>query len=108
MTLEESPFFLPASELGRRLKAKQLSPVALAEGYLERLERIGPRRGAVVTVTRDLALEEAKAAEAEIAAGKWRGPMHGIPYGVKDLLATKGIPTTWGAAPFREQVFDED
>ena len=81
-----------------KIKAKQLSPVALAEGYLERLERLGPKLGAVVTVTRDLALKEARAAEAEIAAGKWRGPLHGIPYGVKDLLATKGIPTTWGAA----------
>jgi aspartyl-tRNA(Asn)/glutamyl-tRNA(Gln) amidotransferase subunit A len=108
MTLEESLFFLPASELGRRIKARQLSPVALAEGYLERLERIGPKLGAVVTVTRDLALREAKAAEAEIAAGKWRGPLHGVPYGVKDLLATKGIPTTWGAQPFRDQVFDFD
>src|SRR5512141_3090656 len=108
MTLEESLFFLPASELGRRIKARQLSPVALAEGYLERLERIGPKLGAVVTVTRDLGLREARAAEAEISAGKWRGPLHGIPYGVKDLLATKGIPTTWGAQPFRDQVFDFD
>ncbi len=108
MTLEESVFFLSVPQLSQKLKSRQLSPVALAEGYLERLERIGPKLGAVVTVTRDLALAEAKAAEAEIAAGKWRGPLHGIPYGVKDLLATKGIPTTWGAAPFREQVFDED
>ena len=108
MTLEESVFFLPVHELSQKLKSRQLSPVALAEGYLERLERIGPKLGAVVTVTRDLALAQAKAAEAEIAAGKWRGPLHGIPFGVKDLLATKGIPTTWGAAPFREQVFDED
>ncbi len=108
MTLEESLFFLPASELGRRIKAKQLSPVALAEGYLDRLERIGPKLGAVVTVTRDLALKEAKEAEAEIAAGKWRGPLHGVPYGAKDLLATKGIRTTWGAQPFRDQVFDFD
>jgi aspartyl-tRNA(Asn)/glutamyl-tRNA(Gln) amidotransferase subunit A len=108
MTLEESVFFLTASELGRRIRSKQLSPVLLAEGYLERLERIGPKLGAVVTVTRDLALREAKAAEAEIAAGKWRGPLHGVPYGVKDLLATQGIPTTWGAAPFRDQVFDHD
>ncbi len=108
MTLEESVFFLSVPELSRKLKSKQLSPVALAEGYLERLERLGPKLGAVVTVTRDRALREAKAAEAEIAAGKWRGPLHGIPFGVKDLLATKGIPTTWGAAPFRDQVFDED
>jgi len=108
VTLEESVFFLPAAELGRRIKARQLSPVVLTEGYLDRLERIGPKLGAVVTVTRDLALGEAKAAEAELAAGKWRGPLHGVPYGVKDLLATKGIPTTWGAAPYRDQVFDHD
>ncbi len=106
--LADDVFFLPVAELSKRIRAKQLSPVALTEGYLERLERLGPKLGAVVTVTRDLALREAKAAEAEIAAGKWRGPLHGVPYGVKDLLATKGIPTTWGAAPFRDQVFDED
>jgi aspartyl-tRNA(Asn)/glutamyl-tRNA(Gln) amidotransferase subunit A len=108
MSLDESVFFLSAAELGRRIRSKQLSAVALAEGYLDRLERIGPKLGAVVTVTRDLALKEAKAADAELAAGKSRGPLHGVPYGVKDLLATKGIPTTWGAAPFREQVFDYD
>jgi len=106
--LVEDTFFLPVAELSKKLKAGQISPVALAEGYLERLERIGPKLGAVVTVTRDLALKEARAAEAEIAAGKWRGPLHGVPYGVKDLLATKGIPTTWGAEPYRNQVFDED
>jgi aspartyl-tRNA(Asn)/glutamyl-tRNA(Gln) amidotransferase subunit A len=104
----EDTFFLSVSELSKRIKAKQISPVALAEGYLERLERIGPKLGAVVTVTRERALREARTAEAEIAAGKWRGPLHGIPYGVKDLLATKGIPTTWGAEPYRNQVFDED
>ena len=106
--LSDDVFFLPVAELSKRIKARQLSPAALAEGYLDRLERIGPKLGAVVTVTRDLALKEAKAAEAEIAAGKWRGPLHGIPYGAKDLLATKGIPTTWGAQPFRDQVFDFD
>ncbi len=106
--LADDVFFLPVAELSKRIKAKQISPVALAEGYLGRLERIGPKLGAIVTVTRDLALKEARAAEDEIAAGKWRGPLHGIPYGVKDLLATKGIPTTWGAAPYRNQVFDED
>jgi aspartyl-tRNA(Asn)/glutamyl-tRNA(Gln) amidotransferase subunit A len=106
--LSDDVYVLSVAELGRRIKAKQLSPLALTEGYLDRLERIGPKLGAVVTVTRDLALKEAKAAEAEIAAGKWRGPLHGIPYGAKDLLATKGIPTTWGAQPFRDQVFDFD
>src|SRR5947208_13706688 len=69
---------------------------------------MGPDLGAVVTVTRDLALEQARAADREIAAGRWRGPLHGVPYGAKDLLATKGIPTTWGAEPYREQVFDHD
>jgi aspartyl-tRNA(Asn)/glutamyl-tRNA(Gln) amidotransferase subunit A len=106
--LTDDVFFLTVAELSKRIRAKQLSPVALTEGYLERLERLGAKLGAVVTVTRDLALKEAKAAEAEIAAGKWRGPLHGVPYGAKDLLATKGIPTTWGAQPFREQVFDHD
>src|SRR5262249_40571888 len=87
---------------------QQISPVALAEAYLDRLEKIGRKLGAVVTITRDLALKQAKAAEQEIKAGKYRGPLHGIPYGVKDLLATNGIPTTWGAAPFKSQVFDHD
>ena len=104
----EDTFFLSVAELSKKIKAKQISPVALTEGYLERLERIGPKLGALVTVTRERALQEARAAEAEIAAGKWRGALHGIPYGVKDLLATKGIPTTWGAEPYRNQVFDED
>lgn len=100
--------YLSVRELGRKIEAKQLSPVALAEAYLDRLERLGPKLGAVVTVTRDLALKEARAAEEEIKAGKYRGPLHGIPYGAKDLLATKGIPTTWGAEPYRGQVFDYD
>jgi aspartyl-tRNA(Asn)/glutamyl-tRNA(Gln) amidotransferase subunit A len=106
--LGEDIFFLSVAELSRKLKAKEISPVALADGFLDRLERIGPKLGAVVTVTRERALTEAKAAAAEIEAGKWRGPLHGVPYGVKDLLATKGIPTTWGAEPYRNQVFDED
>jgi len=100
--------FLSVRELSERIRKKELSPVELATAYLERLESVGPLLGAVVTVTRDLAMNEAKAAEAEIAARKWRGPLHGIPYGVKDLLATNGIPTTWGAEPFRGQVFDYD
>jgi aspartyl-tRNA(Asn)/glutamyl-tRNA(Gln) amidotransferase subunit A len=82
--------------------------VELAELYLDRLERIGPRYNAVVTVMRDHALGQARRADAEIASGRWRGPLHGIPYGAKDLLATAGAPTTWGAAPYREQHFDFD
>jgi aspartyl-tRNA(Asn)/glutamyl-tRNA(Gln) amidotransferase subunit A len=80
----------------------------LTEAYLERLELNGPKLGAVVTITRELALEEARRAEREISSGRYRGPLHGIPYGVKDLLATRGIPTTWGAAPYKDQVFDYD
>ncbi len=99
---------LPVQTLSERIRKREISPVDLTEAYLDRLEKIGPSLGAVVTVTRDLALKEAKAAEAEIAAGKWRGPLHGIPYGAKDLLATKGIPTTWGAEPCRNQLFDYD
>src|SRR5262249_44488628 len=90
------------------LKTQKISPVALTEAYLERLTRLGPKLGAVVTLTKELALQEAKAAEQDIQAGRYRGPLHGIPYGVKDLLATKGIATTWGAEPYKEQVFDYD
>jgi aspartyl-tRNA(Asn)/glutamyl-tRNA(Gln) amidotransferase subunit A len=106
--ITEDVLYSSVRELATRIRKKEISPVALTEAYLERLEKIGPKLGAVVTVTRDLALQEAKAAEREIQSGKYRGPLHGIPYGVKDLLATKGIPTTWGAEPFKDQVFDYD
>ncbi len=106
--LSEDILFLPVTELGLKLRRHQLSPVELAEAYLERLERIGPELNAVTTITRELALEQARAAEREIAAGKYRGPLHGIPYGAKDLLATRGIRTTWGAKPYADQVFDFD
>ncbi|HET6230803.1 MAG TPA: amidase [Longimicrobiaceae bacterium] len=100
--------FLPVSELAERVRTRQIDPVDLAEAYLARLESIGPRLNAVVTVTRERALREARAARGEIAAGRYRGPLHGIPYGVKDLIAAVGYPTTWGAQPYREQRFDED
>jgi len=106
--ITEAILFAPIREQTEKIRKGELSPVALAEAYLERLEKLGPKLGAVVTVTRELALKEAKQAEAEIKAGKYRGPLHGIPYGVKDLAATRGIPTTWGAEPFRKQVFDHD
>jgi aspartyl-tRNA(Asn)/glutamyl-tRNA(Gln) amidotransferase subunit A len=108
MAIDEPTLFLSVRELGERLRAGRLSAVELTEAYLDRLEKLGPRLGAVVTITRDLALREARAAAAEIKAGKYRGPLHGIPYGLKDLVATRGIPTTWGAAPLRQQVFDHD
>src|SRR4051812_12063297 len=100
--------FLSIGELGRLLRQKQTSAAELATYFLDRLERIGPRYNAVVTVTRERAVAEAAQADREIGRGKWRGPLHGIPYGVKDLLATKDYPTTWGAEPYRQQKFDFD
>src|SRR6059036_1364082 len=100
--------FLSVAELGRLLRSKQTSATELAGYFLDRLERLGPRYNAVVAVTRERALAEAAQADREIKAGRWRGPLHGIPYGVKDLLATKGDETTWGAEPYRDQVFDAD
>ena len=104
----EDVLFSSVRDLGALLRARKASSVELTEAYLGRLETMGPDLGAIVTVTRDLALEQARTADREIAAGRWRGPLHGIPYGAKDLLATKSIPTTWGAEPYREQVFDHD
>jgi aspartyl-tRNA(Asn)/glutamyl-tRNA(Gln) amidotransferase subunit A len=101
--------FQPIRRLAADVRSGAVSPVALAEVFLRRLETIGPRYNAVVTVTRERAMAAARAAEREIGAGRYRGPLHGIPYGAKDLLATSGgVPTTWGAAPFAQQVFDHD
>ncbi|HTI06738.1 MAG TPA: amidase [Gemmatimonadales bacterium] len=100
--------FLSIAELGTLLRRKKSSATELATYFLDRLERVGPQLNAVVTVTRERALAEAAQADREITAGKWRGPLHGIPYGVKDLLATKDYPTTWGAEPYRQQKFDSD
>jgi len=95
-------------ELGLAIRSGQVSPVELAEQAIQALETTGRKLNAVVTVTADLALAQAHQAEDELARGVDRGPLHGIPYGAKDLLSTVGIPTTWGAAPFRNQVFDKD
>jgi aspartyl-tRNA(Asn)/glutamyl-tRNA(Gln) amidotransferase subunit A len=100
--------FATVRELGEKIRTRQLSPVELTEAYLTRLETIGPKLGAVVTVTRKLALEQAEAAEKEIKAGHYRGPLHGIPYGIKDAFSAKGYPTTWGTAPYKDRVFDYD
>jgi len=100
--------YMPVRELAASLKSRKLSPVKLAEVCLERLENVGPKLNAVVTVMRESAMKEAAAAETEIKKGRYRGPLHGIPYGAKDLLATQGVPTTWGAEPYRQQVFDHD
>lgn len=106
---EDEIIFRSIPDLGKLLRTKQISPTELTEIFLQRLESLGPHYNAVVTVTRERALRQARQAEEELAAGRDRGPLHGIPYGAKDLLATsEGIPTTWGAAPFRNQVFDYD
>jgi aspartyl-tRNA(Asn)/glutamyl-tRNA(Gln) amidotransferase subunit A len=104
--LAEDTFFLSVRELGERIRTRKLWPVELAEGYLDRSERSGPRFNAYVTVTRELALRQARDAEKEIANGHYRGPLHGIPYAVKDLVAVAGYPTTWGARPYASQKFD--
>src|SRR6266851_2365244 len=106
--LSEDILYLPVSELSRRIRARQLSPVELTESYLERSRQIGPKLNAYITLTPELAKQQAQAAEKEIAAGKYRGVLHGIPYAAKDLLAVKGYPTTWGARPYEDQHFDQD
>jgi aspartyl-tRNA(Asn)/glutamyl-tRNA(Gln) amidotransferase subunit A len=101
--------FRTIRELGADIRAGRTSPVELAETCLDRLETVGRKLNAIVTITGERAREQARRAQRELAAGRDRGPLHGIPYGAKDLLATGGgIPTTWGAAPFRERCFDED
>ncbi len=101
--------FASVRELGRMLRAGETTPTALTEHFLGRLEGVGRRLNAVVTLTRERALDEARAAEHELAAGHDRGPLHGIPYGAKDLLATAPpYPTSWGAAPLRDQQFARD
>jgi aspartyl-tRNA(Asn)/glutamyl-tRNA(Gln) amidotransferase subunit A len=100
--------FASVVELGRALRAHKVKATDLAELFCDRLEQFGTRYGAVVTVTRGRALSEAAQADKEIRAGKWRGPLHGIPYGVKDLLTAAGYPTTWGAAPYEQQLIDQD
>lgn len=108
MEINEDILFSSVRNLAELIKSKKITSTALTESYLDRLTKFGEKLGAVVTITKDLALAQAEKADQEIKAGKYRGVLHGIPYGVKDLLATKAIPTTWGAAPFKNQVFDYD
>jgi aspartyl-tRNA(Asn)/glutamyl-tRNA(Gln) amidotransferase subunit A len=100
--------FSPIPALAAGLRNGGYSSRELTEFFLARCDRLGPKYNAVVTLTTEGALVEADRADAELAAGKDRGPLHGIPWGAKDLLATKGYATTWGAAPFQEQVIDVD
>src|ERR1700752_897292 len=102
----EEIFSLSVTELAKRIETKKLSPVELTQAYLDRSRNFGQRFNAYALLTPEMALEQAKAAEKEIQRGHYRGPLHGIPYAAKDLLAVKGLPTTWGAKPYLNQVFD--
>jgi len=106
--ISEEILYLPISELSKRIETKKISPVDLTKAYLDRSEKLGPRLNAYAKLTPDIALQQATAAEKEIGRGHYRGPLHGIPYAAKDLLAVKGVPCTWGAKPYAQQVFDYD
>jgi len=107
-TNDEDIAYSSVSQLSRWIERRQLSSGRLTNIYLRRIEQFDPKLRCVITVTRDLALAHAKQADAEIAEGKYRGPLHGIPFGVKDLLDTANIPTTYGAEPFRNRIPKED
>jgi Asp-tRNA(Asn)/Glu-tRNA(Gln) amidotransferase A subunit family amidase len=106
-TLEDVAFW-PVTSLSELVRSRHVTSVELTEMYLARAKRYNPKLKCFVTITDDLALREARQADQEIAAGKYRGPLHGIPYGIKDLFAVKGYPTTWGAAPFKDRIIDVD
>jgi Asp-tRNA(Asn)/Glu-tRNA(Gln) amidotransferase A subunit family amidase len=105
--LDELAFY-SVGQLAELIKTKKITSEQLTRMYLGRLKEYGPKLECMITLTESLAIAQAKRADAEIAEGKYRGPLHGIPYGAKDLLATKGIRTTWGSVPYKDQVIDED
>ncbi|MBC6949779.1 amidase [candidate division KSB1 bacterium] len=100
--------YASVGELAELLRTRKVTSMQLTQMYLSRLKKYGPKLECVITITEELALKQAQRADAEIAAGNYRGPLHGIPYGAKDLLAVKGYKTTWGSVPFKDQVLDED
>jgi Asp-tRNA(Asn)/Glu-tRNA(Gln) amidotransferase A subunit family amidase len=100
--------FAPVALLSALIRSRQVTSTELTRMYLDRLKRYSGKLNCVITLTEDLAMRQAARADAEIRRKKYRGPLHGIPYGAKDLFATKGILTTWGAEPFQNQVFDYD
>ena len=105
---DEAIAYAPVTQLSRWIEARQLTSERLTQIYLHRIDRFNPKLHCVITLLRDHALEQARKADAEIAAGHYRGPLHGIPWGAKDLLDTAGIPTTYGAEPYRDRVPAED
>jgi len=105
---DEDIAYAPLTKLSRWIETRQITSERLTHIYLERLERFNPKLRCAITITRELALTQAKQADQEIAQGKYRGPLHGIPWGGKDLLDTAGIPTTYGAEPYRGRIPSED
>ncbi|HTQ96131.1 MAG TPA: amidase [Candidatus Acidoferrum sp.] len=105
---DEDIAYSPVTKLSRWIQQKKLSSERLTQIYLKRIELYNPKLRCVITLTRDLAIQQAKEADAEIAAGRYRGPLHGIPWGGKDLLDTAGIPTTYGAEPYRNRIPKDD
>ncbi|HEY2933836.1 MAG TPA: amidase [Acidobacteriota bacterium] len=100
--------FLAVPQLAELIRSRKISSLDLTRMYLARLKRYGPKLNCTITLTEDLALQQASKADQEIGKRRYRGPLHGIPWGAKDLFATRGIPTTWGAEPFRDQMIDYD
>ncbi len=107
-TREEDVAYLPVHRLAALIRERHVSPTELADIYLERIKRYDPVLLCAVTILEGAAREEAQQAESEIRAGEWKGPLHGIPYGVKDLFSVRGAPTTWGSADFADRFIDED
>ena len=108
MAVTDDVFYATISELSAGLKKKQFSAKELTRAYLDRLERLGPRYNALALLLRETAIQEAEDVDDDLKRDRTRGPLQGIPYGAKDLLAVKGKPTTWGAKPYAGQVFDAD
>ncbi|MCB0030022.1 MAG: hypothetical protein KDE28_19050, partial [Anaerolineales bacterium] len=104
----EDVAFWPVTKLARLIESRQVSSLELTEMYLARLKKYDPHLRCVVTLTEELARQQAAQADAEIAAGNYRGRLHGIPWGAKDLLAVKGYKTTWGAMPYKDQVINQN
>lgn len=104
----EDAAFYSVGQLADLIRTRKITSEQLTRMYIGRLKKYGPKLECVITLTEDLAIKQAKRADAEIKRGKYRGPLHGIPYGAKDLLAAKGYTTTWGSVPFKEQVINED
>lgn len=104
----EDVAFWPVAQLAELIRTRQVTSEELTRMYLDRLKKYDPKLECVITLTESLAIAQAQRADREIKAGKYKGPLHGIPYGAKDLLAVKGYKTTWGATPYRDQVLDVD